>query len=291
MAVKVTRSGHEKGRTAPPVEFLTLGLRCPICSTAFTSELPIVSRSVGQDSDFRPRFSEVDGAGPDPLTGIIQSCPSCHYTAYPHGFIRTVEDDEEDLDLLELLDDGPFERPAPQLRVPEDEDLEALRRWIRSGELTEGIVEGREPFGGERYLLAARCYDFLHDDDPLALADYYLRGAWSARSTGDRELEQRCLREAIPVLEKALDDAGDGEKARLTYLVAELSRRTRDFARAVDLFGQIEGLVDLDEREGLALAELARRQLALAMAMSDVNARLPDDSEELRDAENEGDDD
>src|SRR5690606_40314816 len=46
VAVKVTRSGHEKGRTAPPVEFLTLGLRCPICSTAFTSELPIVSRSV-----------------------------------------------------------------------------------------------------------------------------------------------------------------------------------------------------------------------------------------------------
>ncbi len=287
MPVKATRGQVRNVSSAPPIEYLTLGLRCPVCGTAFTSELPRVSAPLARDSDFRPRFFDGDGATPDPLPVLIQSCPSCSYTAYPRGFEQTADDAEDELD---LLDDGPFDRPAPQFEVPDEDDLEDLRRWIRSGELTDGIVAGREPFGAERYLLGARCYDFLCEEDPLALADFFLRGAWSARATGDRELELRCHREAIPRLQKALDEAADGEKARLTYLIAELSRRTRDFARAVDLFGQIDGLVDLDEREGVALSELARRQLALAMVMSDVNARMPSDDTRSSDDEQDAED-
>ncbi|MFN7130492.1 MAG: DUF2225 domain-containing protein [Myxococcales bacterium] len=255
----------------PPVEFQTLGLRCPVCSTEFTSEIPLAGMLEARDTDFRPRY-----VGPDPLAALIQTCPTCRYTAYPRGFERHAADDDDE---LTLSGEGPWDRPAPEFPVPEEEDLEALRRWIRRGELVRGIAEDREPYGAERYLLGARCYDFLNDDDALALADYYLRGAWCARATGERDLERRCLREALQKVQAVLDEGNvsDTKKARFTYLLAELNRRVGEFARAVDLFGQVEALVDPDEREGATLAQLARRQMSLAMIMSDVNAQIETD--------------
>jgi uncharacterized protein (DUF2225 family) len=89
------------------------------------------------------------------------------------------------------------------------------------------MLEGREPFGAERYMLAARCHEYVRDEDPLELADYYLRASWAARSTRQAEVERQAQREAITRMQQALDQGSvpEEDKARAIYLVGELSRR------------------------------------------------------------------
>ncbi|MBI5549084.1 MAG: hypothetical protein HY901_34805, partial [Deltaproteobacteria bacterium] len=77
----------------------------------------------------------------------------------------------------------------------------------------------------------------------------------------------------------ALDQAlvAEADKPRTQYLMGELSRRTGDFAQAVDLFSQLEADVDIEEDEGALFAHLARRQMALAVVKSDINAVIAED--------------
>ncbi|MGI5865040.1 MAG: DUF2225 domain-containing protein [Myxococcales bacterium] len=265
--------------SSPPIEFITLSLRCPVCNTAFNSEIPNPGAPVARDSDLRPKF-----AGPDPLPSLVHCCPSCRYSAYPCGFDSRVEEVDE---LLDSLSRRPGDRPPTRMQSFEENDLDDLRRWIRRGSLTSDLAEGREPYGAERYVLAARCHEYVKDDDPLELADYYLRAAWCARATGQPELERESQREAIARLEAALEDstlATESEKPRIFYLIGELSRRCGDFGKAVDLFSQLDGQnesVDADEDESVLFAALARRMLALAAVKSDVNAALPEEDLEV----------
>jgi uncharacterized protein (DUF2225 family) len=275
-----TSKSTTQGRTrsgAPPIEFVTLTLRCPVCNAQFTSEIPNGGAPEGRDSDLRPRF-----AGADPLPSLVQSCPSCRYSAYPQGYRAR---DEEIDELLEIAAPKVGDRPAVFLPLPDEETLEDLRRWIRRGSLSTGIAAGREPFGAERYLLAARCHEYLNDDEPLDLADYYLRGAWCARSTGDRELERECQREAIVRLQGAIDGGlvAEVDRARALYLIGELSRRCGDFGKAVDLFSQLESAsaesAEIEEVEPAFFARLAHRMLALAIVKSEINAQVPEEEE------------
>ncbi|MBI5544731.1 MAG: DUF2225 domain-containing protein, partial [Deltaproteobacteria bacterium] len=166
----------------PPIEYTTLTLRCPLCNTEFTSEIPRVGEPEGRDSDLRPRFTAID-----PLATLIHSCPSCQYTAFQEGYgVRRDEDEDAALWMR------PGDRPPQPFVLPDEEDLEDLRRWIRQGDLVRDMAENREPYGAERYVLGARIFEFLKDDDAYAAADYYLRGSWCARELGDRELEQLC---------------------------------------------------------------------------------------------------
>ncbi len=268
---KTTLPGARALRGVPPIEFRTLSLRCPVCRTELNAEVPALREPETRETDLRPLFE-----GMDPIPGSIYACPSCRYAAYRVGF--------EGAHLEDFADDGaetlrPGDRVPAALAVPEGQALEELRRWIRRGELARGIAEGHEPFGAERYLLGARCHEFLVEDDALAIADYYLRASWCARSTGDRPQERACQHEAAQRLLAALDEGQvpEEEKARALYLAAELSRRSGAFALAVDAFGQLESLVDRDEAEGALFAHLARRQLALAVVMSDVNAVIAEE--------------
>jgi hypothetical protein len=263
VAVKGARSGSAASERA--VEFETRALRCPVCNTEFTAEVPRPGAPIGRDTDFRPRYAVVD-----PLPSLIHACPSCRYTAYREGYEETLDDSDEEF----LGRPMPGDRPAPRFEIPGEDDLDDLRRWIRRGDLVRGIAEGREPYGAERYLLGARCYEFLQDDDVLGLADYYLRASWCARGAKDRELEVSCQRDSAAKLRHALEHSqvADTDKPRVTYLMAELARRSGEFPRAVDLFSQLDALIDPDDVEHAFLLALAKRQLALAVVQSDVDA-------------------
>ena len=262
----------EKDSRPAPIEYTTLLLRCPLCDTEFTSEVPSVPEPFGRDTDLRPRYPSVD-----PLPTLIQTCPSCQYTAYQEGYGARHEDEAEEEDAALTLKPG--DRPPHRLGVPQDHDLEDLRRWVRHGDLVRGVVEGREPFGAERYVLGARIWEFLKEDEPYGAADYFLRGAWCARAQGERDQETACQREAISRLQSSLDRSlvPEADLPRTIYLLAELSRRCGDYAKAVDLFSQLDANADPDDEESALFAGLARRQLPLAVVKSDINAVIAED--------------
>jgi uncharacterized protein (DUF2225 family) len=272
MASGATSKGARGGVAArlPPIDYTTLALRCPVCNTEFTSEIPNVAEATGRDTDLRPRYSAVD-----PCATLIHTCPKCQYTAYQDGYGTSLGE--------EAFEGGgaarPGDRPPQRFAAPEDEDLDDLRRYIRRGDLARGVAEGREAYGAERYILGARVWEFLRDDEPCGAADYFLRGSWCARSLGAGELERRCQRDAIRRLQSAVDQSlvPDADKARTLYLLGELSRRAGDFAKAVDLFSQLEANADPEEEEAALFAYLAKRQLALAIVKSDINAVIAEE--------------
>jgi hypothetical protein len=227
---------------------------------------------VARDTDFRPVY-----AGPDPLLTRVHACPTCGYAGYREAFEQAPSDEDE---LLEIVEDDPKALSQPIHGLPDGEDAADLRRWSKSGELTDGLVApGREPFGAVRFLIAARVHEFLFEDDPLGAAHYHLRAAWCARGAGETALEQAALREVLIRLGAVLEGGATTESARvpLLYLAGEVARRTREFARAVDLFAQVEKEAEQDEEEGALLAALARRGAMFAHVQSAVNARIPPD--------------
>ena len=200
-------------------EFVNRAVRCPVCQTAFTHDQPVAGAASGRDSDFRPVY-----AGRDPLPAQMLTCPTCRYSAYAEGFDAEGElGDDERL----LLADSSGPRASSVL--PDDDDVDQLRRFVKRREYLEGLAPGAEPFGAARYLLAARCHEFLEDDDHDGIIDLYLRASWCARLTHEVELEKRCQREVVARLRKRLDEKDekkklpDAERARALYLVAELS--------------------------------------------------------------------
>lgn len=254
-------------------EFVTVKMRCPLCGTEFAADEIHGAEPVARETDFRPVYE-----GPDPILSHMHACPRCHYAAYREGFDSEPTDEDE---LIEELDEDPKALVRPFVTVPDDDTADDLRRYARSGELAEGLVEeGREPFGAVRYLVAARAHEFVNDDEPLGAAHYLLRSAWSARATGDVAQEKRALREVLLRLSNVLENAenlAEAERMRLSYLAGETARRAGDFGRAVDYFARVEKDADPDEDEGALLAALARRQALLAHVQSAVNAVIPPD--------------
>ena len=253
-------------------DFVARTLRCPVCNAGFGAEVPVGVRPTHVETDLRPVFD-----GPDPLAAGIFACPNCRYAGYARAFEL-----EEPVDEEEELDSQGVPPPIDPLGLPDEDDLDDLRRWIRRGELVEGTGLGdREPVPAERFLLAARCRDFLTQDDPLPIADLYLRGGWCARAAGDRSLERLLLGEAIELFEASLDDGlvPVPDRARTIYQVAELARRIGDFGTAVDYFHQVDAHLEIEEPDGVRLHRLARRMEALASVQSDVPARMPSDEE------------
>jgi len=245
-------------------------LTCPACLLQWSADVRADAPRSGWDSDFGPRFA--DGVA---LAQGVHTCPGCRYSAPPEGFLGD--------DAHPASADGPrwTERwqPLKPVRVlpPDPEEVPVLRRWLRRGEALGGLeLDGGEPYGGERWLIAARCHEFLHDSDPLGVADLCLRGAWCARAEDRRPLERRCLEAAIEHLDTAvaMDLVDEDEQVRIAYLVAELCRRVGDYPRAVDLFDEVLTGADPDDDEGAFYLAMAGRQQSLAMVQSDVDTTL-----------------
>lgn len=268
-------------------EFVSVKLRCPVCGIEFSADEVHGASPVARETDFRPLFE-----GSDPVLSHMHSCPGCRYSAYREGFETEPSDEDE---LVEPIDDDPRSLPRPFVSVPDERDAEDLRRYARSGELADGIVaDGQDPFGARRYALAARVHEFIHDDEPLVAAHYYLRAAWSARAAGDRGYERESLREALLRLSNVLENRQgltQAEQLRVLYLAGEVARRAGDFGRAIDYLAQVEAEADPDDLEGAQLAFLARRQSQFAVVKSDVNAVLPTEWPGRRRAGDDEDDD
>jgi len=253
-------------------EYVTCRLRCPVCATEFAADELHAPVQTGRESDFRPIFE-----GGDPLLTLVHACPKCRYSNYREGFEQEPGDDDE---LLEPYADDARALSRPSIDVPSGTDVEDLRRYVKSGELVDGLLRpGEEPFGHVRYRLAARVHEFLWDAESPGAAHLLLRAAWCARSDGALLVEREAQLDVLRRLEPRLDEAelAEHERLRLAYLVAELSRRVGDFGRALDLFAQVERDSGADDDDGLMYAMLARRQALLAQVKSTVNARIPDD--------------
>jgi uncharacterized protein (DUF2225 family) len=257
-------------------EFLTRSLRCPICNTEFSVDVAMPGRLLDRETDFRPRHEVAD-----PIPTAIDVCPTCRFTAYARTYGWSPEEDDEATIIPSWTG-----RPPITLALPDDETIEELRQWIRRNEHTRGLsLAGREPNGVEKYLIGVRCFESIREKDNAGAADYWLRASWCARELGDARTEQKCQREAIARLAAALDDRQipENDRARATYLVAELSRRAGDFPRAIDLYTRASELADPSDSEGKLLRVLARRQVALASAKSSVNAVIRVDGSEADD--------
>lgn len=252
-------------------EFSTRSLRCPVCNTEFCVDVPQPAQRTGRDTDFRPRFD-----GPDPLPTAVDSCPTCRFSAYPVTFGWRPEEEADDDDRLSWAG-----RPPPSLGTLEDDALDDLRVLVRRTEFTAGLaLAGGVALGGERWVLAARCYENVREQDNLGIADHWLKASWCARAQQAARLEAWTQREAIARIQVALDEnqIAEGERPRATYLLAELSRRRGDFSRAVDLYGRVGEIADPDDADGQLLRNLARRQVALATVKSAINAVIHDET-------------
>lgn len=243
-----------------------------MCNTEFSADEVHGARSVGRDTDFRPVFD-----GPGPLLSHIHTCPGCRYSGYRTAFDVEASDEDE---LIEPVVEEEASLPRPTPSPLQEADFDDLRRYVRSGELTAGVVAANdEPFGASRYLLAGRVHEFVHENDPQGAAHYYLRAAWSARTTGDAERERDSQRELLLRLDDALESEhiSEAQEIRLEYLKAEVLRRVGEFAHAIDLFAQVVREADRDDDEVAEIVELAHRQALLASARSATNAVIPDD--------------
>jgi len=256
-------------------EFVTRAVRCPVCQTAFNHDQPTLTALAGRDADFRPLFT-----GRDVLLGMVMTCPTCRYSAFAEGFESEGDlGEEERALLLESGDDA----PVVHTELPGDDELDGLRRFLKRPETFDGLQRDGEPYGGARCVLAARCHEFLDEDDVDGVLELYLRGSWCARATHDRDIEQRCQREVVARLRKRLDEKDekkklhDADRPRAVYLWAELSRRLGEFSAALQGFEELRGLVDAEDEEGSRWLERARRLGALAGAKSDVNAPWTDE--------------
>jgi uncharacterized protein (DUF2225 family) len=253
------------------MNFLTRSLRCPVCGTHFSVDLPRPGSVIGRDTDFRPQYD-----GPDALALAIDNCPDCRFAGYATAFGWELAEDEEEPDWGLSWNER---APLPQ-GPPADEVLEPLRRWVRRKEHLRDLgIDAREPDALERYVLAARCHEFVREHDNPGVFDLWLRAAWCARTLARVDVERACLREAIPRLMATLEERqfAAKDRARATYLLAELSRRSGDFTRALDFYGRASEMADPDDSEGRLLRSLADRQVTLASAKSSVNAVIRDE--------------
>ncbi len=173
--------------------------RCPVCGDAFRDDVVFHDEPLSRDSDLMPRWENMD-----PLLLGVHTCPVCLFSG-------------EDTD---------FENQVPW----------RLKVWIM--ENGPGRLESDSP--SRKYTLAARCKAFSRRN-LSEVGELYLKASWCARVEGDvpmERLSQKRARECFIEALKGLE--GESlEKARLVFLVAEISRRLGDFDQAVEWFSRV----------------------------------------------------
>lgn len=204
--------------------------RCALCECEFNAETVVSTNTFGgKRTDFQTR-----AAGVQPLPYLVQTCPSCGFTAPGERF-----EDYAKLDIIERNN---------LLSV-----VTPLYEKLSGG--TSRLT------GSEKYELAATIASELLEA-PRVQAEHWLRAAWCAVDEGDIEAERFYRLHAVRLYQVALASFGEvptEERAVITYLVGELWRRIGDLKKAADWFALVaEEVVDRSTQQWII--DAARQQ-------------------------------
>jgi uncharacterized protein (DUF2225 family) len=221
---------------------------CPVCKTNFTS-LAIRSSRVYVQS--KEADLHVIYRGVSPLHYSIIVCPACYYAASTKSFSQEINPI-----LLAKLTQALYQlRPKSAIAYNQERDLDkalgSFKLAIRSAQL-------KQVRAGE-------------------LAGLFMGAAWIARETGNQELENIYLKEALTHYLEAYNNdfqsIGNMSDVQATYLIGELYRRNGDSKEAVNWFNRV--IAHKYIKQYPHIEKLTREQWTLAREQ----AQLQPDSE------------
>lgn len=209
----------------------TKELSCPVCGHKFAQTLARSSLCVVErrDSDFRVQYRNCN-----PNWYAIIVCPECGYASSKSIFGEV--------------------RP---------EEKEALKGVLLGEQVVDLTGKRSLEQVGESYRRAIACTE-VRSLSPALLAALYLKAAWVYREMGETEQEHNLLKRSLESYLEAYDHEqepfGKMSLAELTYLIGELSRRTKRYEEAVIWFSKV---VEMDDVRPNTL-RLAREMWHLA---------------------------
>lgn len=213
-----------------------LSLTCPLCATAFESEVLLHVLASGQDTDGRLYFQDAD-----PLPTFIHTCPACNFTA-SRGAFQVHLGTEEILRVRAFLES----LPKPQ---------SASERYILMAQVMDKYRRDDPLFPGNAWLTASWCarQEGLRDRE--------------------RDCQQRAVRWFDEHLRLRL--AQHEERTYLTFLVGELHRRLGEFNQAIEYFNAVPGIANLESPEDKFLVTMSVLQKHYAAQRILANTRVP----------------
>lgn len=210
---------------------------CPSCSSKFTTKKVRTSRLrlLKRDEDFLNYYNEIN-----PINYTIYVCPNCGYAASESKF--------ENISI---------------------EGIKIIRSNISSRWVKRDFGGVRDTDDGiETYKLALLQGTML-GCKKLELANICLNIGWLYRMKEDKNEEKRFLTLARDQFIEAYNNesliGSNMDDAKLTYLIAELSRRLNQKEDALSWFNMCLGLPSI--KMNFALDNMAREQWRLARRM------------------------
>ncbi len=197
--------------------------KCPCCGSRFTGEILCSTNILGRCTDFRP----ITGGIPF-IFHTVQLCPNCGFTWESEEF--------DEMDIPDNLKDEVKKNISPE-------------------------IKGEALTPQKKHVLLARIYQLM-EASPLQIAGAYLHASWCCVYDDAVDEERNYRKKAIEYFKEALSAknvVAEEERARLTYLVGELYRRTCDITNAHTWFDRVEGEIVDKEAQSLFL-KLAKQQ-------------------------------
>lgn len=204
-------------------------IHCPVCTRKFES-YNYKSKSqalLEKESDFHEVYEKFD-----PIMYDIVVCPECHYANTQSKF--------------------------SELKA---QSMEKLHNSMR--ESSFDFERDRDPqLGIESMRLAILTHEQVETQNDSIYGNLYLKQAWLYRNLKDKENEAASLKKALEYYEKKYLSAdtlgGSLSENGLAYLIAELSRRTGDSAKAQNYFNLV--ISSQDAKKEKYIYGLAKRQ-------------------------------
>ena len=213
-----------------------LELTCPLCMTTFQSRVVTQADAIGQDTDGRLHFKEVDA-----LPTFIHTCPQCNFTASRSAFQVRLESQE-------VFRVRAFLETLPKPQSPTE-------RYMLMAKVMDQYRRDNPIFPGNAWLTAAWC------------------ARTEGRRTDEIDCMRRALRWFDEDLRLRLTMRE--ERTYLTYLIGELYRRVSNFERSIQYFNAVPGIANLDSRDEKFLVTMSVLQKHYAADRTRVNTVIP----------------
>ncbi|MEO7993452.1 MAG: DUF2225 domain-containing protein [bacterium] len=211
-------------------------LTCPLCLTPFASRVVTQANAIGQDTDGRLHFQDVD-----PLPTFIHTCPTCKFTASRRAFQVRLE--SEEIFRARAFLEG--------MATPET----AYERYALMAQVMDQYRKDEPIFPGNAWLTASWC------------------ARQEGRREDEHEAQRRAIRWLDENLRLKL--AQREERTYLTYLIGELHRRVSEWSQAREYFNAVPGIADLGSKEEKFLVTLSVLQKRYAFDRCHVNTLIP----------------